>query len=362
MLQGIKRILVTGAGGPAGINFCRSLHLAPESFHLIGTDISPYHLQRAETDERHVVPRYDEVDYLSILRSIVEESHPQAVYIPPDVELLVISRARRELASLGVHVFLPHHETVEICQNKYASYLRWRDAGIRVPLTIKLNAPRDLARAFEMCGPRVWLRSIRGGAGKGSLPTTKPAYGKEWIESHGGWGSFVACAHLEATTVTWQSIWWEGSLVVAQGRKRLSWEFGDRAPSGVTGLTGTGVTISDTQVDEIAQQAVRTIDSCPHGIFSVDMTYDHDGVPNPTEINIGRFFTTSLFFTKAGLNMPYLFVKLAFGEPLDFAPPLVNPLPPGLIWIRGIDINPILTEATSIAAAEEGLRARRARL
>ena len=50
-------------------------------------------------------------------------------------------------------------------------------------------------------------------------------------------------------------------------------------------------------VDEIALRAITAVDGSPHGIFSVDLTYDDEGVPNPTEINIGRFFTTHLFFT-----------------------------------------------------------------
>jgi predicted ATP-grasp superfamily ATP-dependent carboligase len=362
MAGATRRILITGAGGPAGINFARSMRLSTEPCYLVGTDINPYHLQRADTDERHLVPRHDEVDYLMILRSIIEETHPNVIYNPPDVELAAVSRARAELTALGVRVFLPKHETVELCQNKYASYLRWQSAGLRVPPTVLLETEEDLARAFEVCGPRIWLRNITGGAGRGALPTFKLSYGREWIESHGGWGSFVAAAHLEATTVTWQSIWKDGSLIVAQGRKRLAWEFGDRAPSGVTGLTGTGVTVSDSQVDRIAEQAIRVIDPHPHGIFSVDMTYDREGVPNPTEINIGRFFTTHLFFAKAGLNMPSIFVDLALGKPLDFVPPVVNPLSAGLVWIRGIDIEPILTDVSVIEDAQAALRARRARL
>lgn len=45
------------------------------------------------------------------------------------------------------------------------------------------------------------------------------------------------------------------------------------------------------------------------------MTYDKNGVPNPTEINISRFFTAIYFFTKAGLNMPEIYKDLAiYGE------------------------------------------------
>ena len=83
----------------------------------------------------------------------------------------------------------------------------------------------------------------------------------------------------------------------------------------------------------------------PHGIFSVDLTYGSDGVPNPTEINIGRFFTTHLFFTAAGLNMPEIAVRLAFGEEPPALERTINPLKPGLVWIRGVDKEPVLTDA-----------------
>ncbi len=357
-----RRVLVTAAGGAAGINFTRSLRCAREPFHLVGTDANPYYLQRAETDERFLLPRADDPDYLFLLRSVAVESRAETVYNPPDVELAVVSRERAALREVGVRVFLPKPETVEICQDKYLSYEKWRQAGLTVPATILAHSPADLGEAFERFGPRVWLRNRRGGSGKGAFSATKLEHAREWIEYHGGWGQFVASAHLAATSVTWQSIWKDGALIVAQGRKRIYWEFGDRAPSGVTGLTGTGMTISDPTVDRVAQRAILAIDPTPEGIFSVDMTDDAEGFPNPTEINIGRFFTTHLFFTKAGLNMPYIFVNLALGKPLDFTPPLVNPLPTGLLWIRGLDIEPILTEMAPVRAAEAGLLERRKRV
>jgi len=357
-----RRVLITGAGGPAGINFARALRLAPESFHLVGIDANPYHLQRAETDERYLVPRADEADYLPVLQSIVTESGAETIYAAPDLEVHAISKARDALRTLGVRVFFPPHETVELCQNKYLSYQRWQASGPKVPATVLLNRHDDLTRAFKTLGPRIWIRHTMGGAGRGSFSAGKLGQAREWIDFHDGWGAFIASEHLEAVSVTWQSIWHEGALVVAQGRKRLYWEFANRAPSGVTGQTGAGVTVSDPAVDRIAQEAIRVIDPRPHGIFSVDMTYDREDVPNPTEINIARFFTTHLFFARAGLNMPRIFVRLALGEALEFTPPVVNPLPPGLIWIRGIDIEPKLMDVAGFEAATVALQRRRRRV
>ena len=81
----------------------------------------------------------------------------------------------------------------------------------------------------------------------------------------------------------------------------------------------------------------------PHGIFGVDMAYDKRGIPNPTEINISRFFTTVRFFTEAGINFPEVFKQLALGEPLSIKKGVINPLEDGLMWVRGMDRSPLLT-------------------
>ncbi|MCM2265300.1 MAG: hypothetical protein NDI73_08930 [Desulfuromonadales bacterium] len=352
-------VLITGAGGSPGIGFSRSLRAAPKKFHLVGFDTNPYNLQRAETDQKFLVPSVKSEDYLQVVLDIIDEVKPDLIHVQISAEMIAISKIRDKLPC---RTFLPRHETILACEDKYASYAIWAAAGIKVPGTMMLNNPDDLAQAFEKYGPRLWLRFISGSAGRGALPTSDFEEARLWIDFRKGWGSFSASECLEEQTITWQSIWKDGELVVAQGRKRLYWEFANRAPSGVTGITGTGVTVSDPVVDRIAEATVRAIDPEPNGVFGVDLTYDKAGVPNPTEINIGRFFTTHQFFTAAGLNMPYLFVQSALGAGLPELPVRINPLPNGLAWVRGMDIEPILTTVDKIQAAAEELAARRANL
>lgn len=356
----MKRILITGAGGAPATNFVRSLRLdATDSYHLIGADADKYYLQRAETDERHLVPMCSDPSYLPLMNALIGETGAQLIFAQPDVEITYLSERRDELACT---VFLPAKETVRICQDKYLSFERWKRAGLTVPETMMINDEGDLQRAFRELGPRIWLRAITGAFGKGSLPTEDEGQAKAWLDFQKGWGTFSAAQCLEPDSITWQSIWRDGELVVAQGRKRLYWEFANRAPSGITGLTGTGVTISDPVLDELALAAIHAIDPRPHGIFSVDMTYDQAGRPNPTEINIGRFFTTHLFFSQAGLNMPAMYVKLALGEELPPVAKKINPLPEGLAWVRGMDIVPVLTTVDAIDEAVAELRQRKAAL
>jgi len=351
-----KSIMVTGAGGSPSTNFVRSLQEAPESFYLIGTDSDKYALQRAETNERYLIPSANENDYLEILKQYVEETHPDFIHAQPDEEVFQISKHRHEI---GVASFLPKHETIEICQNKVESYRKWMKAGLRVPRTLLINSEEDLKQAFEEIGSKLWLREIRGAFGKGSIVAEDISLARAWIDSRNGWGKFSAARCLLPKSVTWLSIWKEGELIVAQGRERLYWEFANRSPSGVTGITGAGVTFSNSTLDELAKKAIFAIDKEPNGIFGVDLTYDEQGVPNPTEINVGRFFTTHHFFTRAGLNMPYIYVKLGLGERVPSISNKINPLTPGLCWIRGMDFRPVLTDLNHIEMFEAELNRRR---
>ena len=351
----MKRILITGAGGSPAANFIRSLKLSGEDFYFIGVDCNKYYLQRAEVDERYLIPMANDDNYLPVLNDIIKKTKAELIFAQPDIEIETLAKCRDQLP---LRHLWPANETIDICMNKYLSFEKWKEAGLKVPETSMIHNEKDLADAFEKFGPMLWLREIKGAFGKGSLPTDDIEQARAWIDFRKGWGTYSAAECLLENTVTWQSIWKDGELIVAQGRKRLYWEFANRAPSGVTGLTGTGVTVSDPTVDELAQKAILAIDKNPNGIFSVDFTYDKDGVPNPTEINIGRFFTTHLFFTEAGLNMPYIFVKLAYGEEVPPLEKKINPLKPGLAWIRGMDFEPILTGVEEIEAPELELEQR----
>jgi carbamoyl-phosphate synthase large subunit len=136
--------------------------------------------------------------------------------------------------------------------------------------------------------------------------------------------------------------------VVAQARERRGWTHGNRSISGVTGVTKVGVTCDDDLVTKVALDSIKAVTDRPHGIFGVDMAYDKNGVPNPTEINISRFFTTILFFTEAGLNMPEIFKDIALYGEFPKLEKKINPLVNGQHWLRGMDTIPRLMSTDDI--------------
>ena len=349
----MAKIQVGGAGGAPANNFIRSLNESGRNDYIVGTSCVVTDLFLAKVPEVYLIPPAVDPAYPDVLLRLMRKTKPDFIHVQHDFEVSAVSRLRDQITSLGVKHYLPAADTISNCVNKEISYSIWQRAGLPVPKTMLLHSPDDLKRAFDQFGETIWIRATEGAAGRGALPADNCDFARIWVDRFKGWGRFTASELLTKDTVTWLSIWYYGELVVAQGRRRLSWNFADRTLSGVTGITGVGETCASETVDRIAQDAILAIDPKPHGIFAVDMTYDKAGTPNPTEINIGRFFTTHYFFTKAGLNMPKIYCDIALDQNFPSLQKRINPLPNGLIWIRGMDVEPVLTTRAKLDALAE---------
>lgn len=350
------KILLAGAGGAPTENVVKSLIYSQSKYDLLGMGSEAFDLIKSNVDKKYLVPYATEKNYEIHLLSLLKKEKPNIIHFQNDIEILEASKIRDKIIATGTQLFMPRHETIEKCVNKWVSYSIWEKNNLPVPKTILLNSETDLKIAFKTLADengKLWIREVIGGGAKGALPTNSYDFAKLWIDRYEGWGRFTAAELLSPDSITWLSIWYEGELVVAQTRKRLSWNFGNRTLSGITGITGVGMTVSDEEVTKIAQSAILSIDSKPHGIFGVDMTYDKNGKANLTEINISRFFTTVFFFTKAGLNMPKIFFDLALHGKRPNLIKKINPLPDGLLWIRSMDCEPILTTLENVKAGIE---------
>jgi len=342
----MTKILIAGAGGAPSEGVINSLLQSNKKETIYGMGSEPTDLVLSNAEKKFYLPYANTLEYKSALLKLLNNEKPDLVHFQNDLEIYHASLLREEIMATGTKLFMPDHSVIDTCVHKYKSYLAFKNAGVPVPQNIMINNESDLRDAFAELKDdkgKIWLRaSSIGGGGKGAIPTASYAMAKEWIDHYAGWGDFVAAEMLSSETVTWLSIWYEGELVVAQTRARKGWTHGNRSISGVTGVTKVGVTCEDSVVTDVALQAVRAVSSKPHGIFGVDMAYDKNGVPNPTEINISRFFTTILFFTEAGLNMPEIFKDIALYGEFPNLSKKINPLKNDLLWLRGMDTKPKL--------------------
>jgi len=357
----VKKVLITGAGGPAGVNVLRSLRDCGEKMEVYGTDISNYHCEYAKpwVSKVFIVPRCtDTAHYIPAINNIIAKHKVEFVHPQPDIEVTVLSENREKINAL---TYLPTKETVRICQDKQKSADIWQKKGFPTAKAISLRPDHleaDVERAFNELGKKIWVRATKGAGGTGSTPADNSDTVINWIKywlSRGNKWDFIAQEFLPGRNIAVSSIFKDGECVTSQGRERLEYIYPYLAPSGVTGTPVVARTINDDNVNKLATEAVLAIDSKATGIFSVDMKEDNSGKAIPTEINAGRFFTTSYYFSAAAkrfnvwyANMPYLLVKLAYKEKIPEVKPY-NILPPNVYWIRHIDCGDHLVTEDELA-------------
>ena len=335
---------MTGAGGSAAINFIKCLRMVKnEKFFLVGSDINRFHLELSDVDKRYILPKATDDSYIDALNMLIERENIHMVHPQPDIEVRVIAENRKRINAI---TRLPRTKTVKICQDKFLTSEILSKNNISVPKSVLVKNESDLEKYFDSlkeCSPtkKVWIRAVRGAGSRAALPISTVDQAKMWIdywerEKGIGYGDFMLCEFLPGKEFAWQSIWDDGELIVSQARERLEYLFGNITPSGQTSTPSIAVTVHRDDINEIATKAVKAIDKHATGIFCIDIKEDAFGKPKITEINVGRFFTTSNFFAEAGCNMPYYHIKLAFGEEIP-STPKYNPIPEGIFWVRVVD-------------------------
>jgi len=305
----MKKIIVTGSGGATSVGFTRCLRKAPEKMYLVGTDANETYIHFSETDKKFVVPRANSPNYIDVLNDIISKEDIEFVHAQPDIEVAVLSENRDKI---NANIFLPHDNTIKICQDKFRATKIWERKNVPVAKTLLISNEVDMDGAFKEIGATLWIRAIQGAGGKGSLRVNEHKHATAWIDYWNGWGKFVASEYLPGANFGWEGVFKDGELVKSFSKQRLAYKGG--SPSGV-GTTNVAKLTKRSDICETAMNAVYAIDKNPNGVLSVDLKENEKGIPCVTEINPGRFLTSSLhFFYMINYLMPYLYVKIAYRE------------------------------------------------
>lgn len=312
-----------------------AVRASPEEFRFIGVDSSKYHIHQSEADELHLVPRADDASYVDAVDHIAKTTGADFIWPMHDAEVARLSEASDNLSA---RTWLPPYEVVEVCQGKFATHERLKQADVPVPETLFVNNRSDLETAFDLFGDDVWLRADRGAGAKGAFRASSLDHATFWLDINDGWGGFTASEYLPGPgDYSWESIWKDGQLVAGQVEKRLV-----RPSPGISlgGVRSRGVYQRDAppKVDTTAEQAVRAVMTEPDGIFRVDLMADASGAPRVTEVDAGRFGTGgAIYWHEFGYNWAYQAFRLGMGEPIDHSVPVINPCPKDVVSIGGVN-------------------------
>lgn len=77
---------------------------------------------------------YDEA-YIPFLLDYCKENHIDAIISLFDIDLLVLAKNKDRFAQIGTRVVVSHVQLIEICNDKWKTFLYLRERGFRVPKT-----------------------------------------------------------------------------------------------------------------------------------------------------------------------------------------------------------------------------------
>lgn len=118
-------ILVTGAGGPAGIN---TISLLKDFYKIIATDINLSSEGFAISHKYYIIsPANEENNFIKDLKEISEKENVDLIIPTVDEEIEVLSR---NMEIFKDKLIIHPKETIEICLNKYKTYEYFKD---RIP-------------------------------------------------------------------------------------------------------------------------------------------------------------------------------------------------------------------------------------
>jgi carbamoylphosphate synthase large subunit len=149
-------VLVTGAGGPAGVAVVR--RLVALGHRVVGADADPAAAGGALAHVAVTVPRGDHPHFVDALVRVAAVHGVDALVGTVAEELPQLTAAADRLAAAGVATWLPDLAAVDLCCDKAAFARRMADAGVPHPATAS-----GAAGVAGVPGP--WVVKPRAGRG-----------------------------------------------------------------------------------------------------------------------------------------------------------------------------------------------------
>jgi carbamoyl-phosphate synthase large subunit len=166
-------VLVTGAGGPAGVAVIRALRRA--GHRVVACDADAYAVGFRLADEFARVPRADDPAFAEGVTKAVARSGAVALISTVAEELAPLHAAAAPLAEAGAATWLPDPWPVERCVDKWLFYELMTEHGVPVPATERFS---------EHGVPGPWIVKPRFGRGSRDVYEVANAADLSYALSH----------------------------------------------------------------------------------------------------------------------------------------------------------------------------------
>ncbi|GEL94101.1 ATP-grasp domain-containing protein [Cellulomonas composti] len=297
----MTRVLVTGAGGPAGVAVIRSLLRRAErqgDVEVLAADMDRWAsaLYLVGPDRRFLVPAGRADDFVGQVRDLCRRERVDVLFPTVDVELPRLAAVRDDLAADGVALASPALATLETCLDKLA-LARACARTVRVPRTELVGTPQAVSgwdfpvivKPRRGAGSR-GVRTVGSQAELDAVHAEEDLLVQELLP--GDEFSVDVLADLD------------GHVVAAVPRARL------RVDSGVA---VAGTTVRDDELVATASAVAAAVGLTT--VANVQLKRDADGRPALLEVN-PRFPGAMPLTIAAGVDMPSLVLDAMLGRRL----------------------------------------------
>ncbi len=295
----MTRVLVTGAGGPAGVAVIRSL-LKRDGVEVFAADMDGWAsgLYLVPPQRRRIISPGVLESFVDELITLCADDAIDVLFSTVDVELPPLARRRSEL---GAVLAAPSLDTLETCLDKFALAVRCAPL-LRTPTT-HLVGPA--AAAEEWTFPIIV--KPRSGAGSRGV---RLVHSRADLDALGHDEALIAQENLPGDEYSVDVIAnADGRVIAAVPRTRT------RVDSGVS---IAGLTVRDDGLEATATAVAEAIGLT--GVANVQLRRDAAGVPALLEVN-PRFPGAMPLTIAAGVDMPSLALDLALGLDLPASIP-----------------------------------------
>jgi carbamoyl-phosphate synthase large subunit len=291
----MTRVLVTGAGGPAGVAVIRSL-MKRSDVEVFSADMDGWAsgLYLVPAERRRIVPRGLDPQFVDEIIALCAADRIDVLFSTVDFELPSLAARRDELGDTVLAA--PSLETLTVTLDKFLLSERV-SAHARVPVT-RLVGPSSAAE--EWLFPII-VKPRRGAGSRG----VRLVHDRAALDALGDDDSLIAQELLPgdefSVDVFADSA---GAVIAAVPRTRT------RVDSGVS---IAGRTVRNDELESTAAAVARAI--ALSGVANVQLRYDVNGVAALLEVN-PRFPGAMPLTIAAGVDMPSLALDLALGREL----------------------------------------------
>jgi carbamoyl-phosphate synthase large subunit len=292
-------VLVTGCAGAVGQGIIAGLSSANGNLRLIGSETDPYaapfYLKDNKLEKVFHTTYVDSPEYIPELIEICRKEEVDIVFPGTDVELPKLAAGKEIFADYGAKVIVSPFETVEICRDKWLTFLHLEKA---IPIVKSAVVEPDLHKAMNTTGfPAV----LKPRVGWGS----RVVYKVENIEE-----AMILAKNVNNPVI---QTWLEGKEYtvdcMADKRGRIVCSVPRLRLKIFSGLSFEGVTVKNPKLIKLGTAIAENLEFYGPFNFQAKLV---DGEPVVFEIN-PRFSGGGILTVRAGANIPLLSVQEACG-------------------------------------------------